>query len=153
MPGALRKLGITANGGQNQLKGRILRIAHCGYFGAFDILTSLAGLEMVLQQLGHEVELGAGVGRGPARVPRGGRARRRLAVPPACSTSPTASSSRRRSPTRASSLLREQFDVDLGLDWSDEELAERIGDYHGILIRSATQLTADLIDRGRRTSR
>jgi aspartate aminotransferase-like enzyme len=61
VPGALRKLGITANGGQNQLKGRILRIAHCGYFGAFDILTSLTGLEMVLQQLGHEVELGAGV--------------------------------------------------------------------------------------------
>ena len=34
--------GITANGGQDQLKGRILRIAHCGYFGAFDILTSLS---------------------------------------------------------------------------------------------------------------
>jgi aspartate aminotransferase-like enzyme len=61
VPGALRTLGITANGGQNQLKGRILRIAHCGYFGAFDILTSLAGLELALQQLGHEVELGAGV--------------------------------------------------------------------------------------------
>jgi aspartate aminotransferase-like enzyme len=62
VPGALRKLGITANGGQEQLKGRILRIAHCGYFGAFDILTSLSGLEMVLTQLGHDVELGAGVG-------------------------------------------------------------------------------------------
>jgi aspartate aminotransferase-like enzyme len=62
VPGALRKLGITANGGQNQLKGRILRIAHCGYFGAFDILTSLSGLEIVLQQLGHDVEFGAGVG-------------------------------------------------------------------------------------------
>jgi aspartate aminotransferase-like enzyme len=62
VPGALRKLGITANGGQNQLKGRIIRIAHCGYFGAFDILTSLSGLEMVLAQLGHEVEHGAGVG-------------------------------------------------------------------------------------------
>ena len=62
VPGALRKLGITANGGQDQLKGRILRIAHCGYFGAFDILTSLSGLEIVLQQLGHEVEHGAGVG-------------------------------------------------------------------------------------------
>ena len=34
VPGSLRKLGITANGGQDQLKGRILRIAHCGYFGA-----------------------------------------------------------------------------------------------------------------------
>jgi aspartate aminotransferase-like enzyme len=62
VPGALRKLGITANGGQEQLKGRILRIAHCGYFGAFDILTSLSGLEMVLTQLGQDVELGAGVG-------------------------------------------------------------------------------------------
>jgi D-3-phosphoglycerate dehydrogenase len=45
-------------------------------------------------------------------------------------------------------LLREHFDVDLGVDWSDEELAERIGEYHGILIRSATKLTEDLIDRG-----
>jgi aspartate aminotransferase-like enzyme len=61
IPGALRKLGIAANGGQDHLKGRILRIAHCGYFGAFDILTSLSGLEMALHQLGHEVEHGAGV--------------------------------------------------------------------------------------------
>ncbi len=44
-------------------------------------------------------------------------------------------------------LLREHFDVDLGLEWSDEELAERIGAYHGILIRSATKLTAELIGR------
>ena len=43
--------------------------------------------------------------------------------------------------------LREHFDVDLGVDWSPEELAERIGAYHGILIRSATRLTADLIAR------
>jgi serine---pyruvate transaminase len=62
VPGALRKLGITANGGQDHLKGRILRIAHCGYFGAFDIVTSLAGLEIVLDQLGREVEHGAGPG-------------------------------------------------------------------------------------------
>lgn len=54
--------GITANGGQSQLEGKILRIAHCGYFGAFDILTSLSGLEMTLRDLGAEVELGAGVG-------------------------------------------------------------------------------------------
>jgi len=44
-------------------------------------------------------------------------------------------------------LLRERFDVDLGLDWDDAELAERIGAYHGILVRSATKLTADLIAR------
>ncbi|MFI5008960.1 MAG: phosphoglycerate dehydrogenase [Solirubrobacterales bacterium] len=44
-------------------------------------------------------------------------------------------------------LLREHFEVDLGVDWSDEELAEKIGAYHGILIRSATKLTAELIER------
>jgi D-3-phosphoglycerate dehydrogenase / 2-oxoglutarate reductase len=45
-------------------------------------------------------------------------------------------------------LLRERFDVDLGLDWDDAQLAERIGVYDAILIRSATKLTADLIARG-----
>ena len=44
-------------------------------------------------------------------------------------------------------MLRERFDVDLGLDWSADELAERIGAYDAILIRSATKLTADLIAR------
>jgi len=62
VPGALRKLGITANGGQDHVKGRILRIAHCGYFGAFDIVTSLSGLEMALHQLGREVDHGAAAG-------------------------------------------------------------------------------------------
>jgi aspartate aminotransferase-like enzyme len=56
------RFGITIAGGQGRLKGRIARIAHCGYFGAFDILTSLSGLEIALSQLGHEVEHGAGVG-------------------------------------------------------------------------------------------
>ena len=42
------------------------------------------------------------------------------------------------------------FTVDLGVDWDDGELAERIGSYDGILIRSATQLTADLIARADR---
>jgi D-3-phosphoglycerate dehydrogenase len=44
-------------------------------------------------------------------------------------------------------LLRANFDVDLGLEMSDEELGEAIGSYDAILIRSATKLTADLIDR------
>ncbi len=47
-------------------------------------------------------------------------------------------------------LLREHFDVDLGFDWDDAELAERIGEYDGILIRSATTMTAQLIERGER---
>src|SRR5271165_4280000 len=44
-------------------------------------------------------------------------------------------------------LLREHFDVDVGVDWTEEELDQRIGAYHGILIRSATKMTAELIAR------
>jgi serine---pyruvate transaminase len=55
------RFGITIAGGQGHLKGKIARIAHCGYFGAFDIVVTVGGLEMTLRELGHEVELGAGV--------------------------------------------------------------------------------------------
>jgi D-3-phosphoglycerate dehydrogenase len=47
-------------------------------------------------------------------------------------------------------LLREHFDVDLGVGWSPEELAARIAEYDGILIRSATKLNAELIARASR---
>jgi len=47
-------------------------------------------------------------------------------------------------------LLREHFDVETGFDWSVEQLAERIGEFDAILVRSATQLTAELIERGER---
>ncbi|MDX6648389.1 MAG: D-3-phosphoglycerate dehydrogenase / 2-oxoglutarate reductase [Solirubrobacteraceae bacterium] len=48
-------------------------------------------------------------------------------------------------------LLRQHgFDVDVGVDWTPEQLQERIGDYDGLLIRSATQVTADLIARAQR---
>lgn len=44
-------------------------------------------------------------------------------------------------------LLRRDFEVELGLEMSDEELRERIAEFDAILIRSATQMTAELIDR------
>jgi serine---pyruvate transaminase len=55
------RFGITIAGGQGRLKGKIARIAHCGYFGAFDIVVTVAAFEMTLRELGHELELGAGV--------------------------------------------------------------------------------------------
>jgi aspartate aminotransferase-like enzyme len=55
------RYGITIAGGQGKLKGRIARIAHCGYFGAFDIIVTMSALEMTLRELGHEAEPGAGV--------------------------------------------------------------------------------------------
>ncbi len=47
-------------------------------------------------------------------------------------------------------LLREHFDVETGFDWAEQELAERIGDYDGIVIRSATKMTPELIARAGR---
>ena len=42
-------------------------------------------------------------------------------------------------------LLQEHFDVDLGVGWDRAELAEKIGAYDGILIRSATKLDAEML--------
>ncbi len=47
-------------------------------------------------------------------------------------------------------LLREDFDVEVGLGLTDGELGERIGEFDGIVIRSATKLTSDLIGRAAR---
>ncbi|MCE5195071.1 MAG: alanine--glyoxylate aminotransferase family protein [Nitrospiraceae bacterium] len=55
------KYGITAAGGQDQLKGKVFRIAHLGYADTFDVITAVAGVEMVLKGMGHPVKLGTGV--------------------------------------------------------------------------------------------
>jgi aspartate aminotransferase-like enzyme len=55
------RYGITIAGGQDHLKGKIVRIAHIGYFSEFDIITAISGLEMTLQDLGFSIRPGAGV--------------------------------------------------------------------------------------------
>ncbi len=55
------KHGITVVGGQDELEGKIIRLSHFGYCDKFDILTVIAGLELVLIELGHPVKLGTGV--------------------------------------------------------------------------------------------
>ncbi|MBI4744185.1 MAG: alanine--glyoxylate aminotransferase family protein [Actinobacteria bacterium] len=54
------KYGITIAGGQDHLAGKIFRVGHLGYFERFDILTTLAGLEMCLCELGYRFDLGSG---------------------------------------------------------------------------------------------
>jgi aspartate aminotransferase-like enzyme len=51
----------TLAGGQGKLKGKILRIAHLGYYDATDTLGLIGTLEIVLKKQGHRVELGQGV--------------------------------------------------------------------------------------------
>lgn len=55
------KYGIIAAGGQDKARGKIFRIAHLGYTDKFDIITAIAGIEMVLKGMGHPVKLGTGV--------------------------------------------------------------------------------------------
>ncbi|HVX33313.1 MAG TPA: phosphoglycerate dehydrogenase [Solirubrobacterales bacterium] len=43
-------------------------------------------------------------------------------------------------------LLRSRFEVDLGLDMSEDEFRAKLPEYDAILIRSATKMTPELID-------
>jgi D-3-phosphoglycerate dehydrogenase len=43
-------------------------------------------------------------------------------------------------------LLEEHFTVERGIGWSREELMERVGAYDALVVRSATKVTADLIE-------
>ena len=54
-------MGVTIAGGQEQLKGKIIRIAHMGFIDAFDIVVALSALEMALEKFGYKAERGKGV--------------------------------------------------------------------------------------------
>jgi len=57
-----REQGIQIQGGQAEMAGRIIRIGHCGYFDAYDIIATIAAIELSLESLDFPVELGRGVG-------------------------------------------------------------------------------------------
>lgn len=56
------KYGVTIAGGQDELEGKIFRLSHFGYADRFDVTTALSALELTLNELGHTVEFGRGVG-------------------------------------------------------------------------------------------
>jgi aspartate aminotransferase-like enzyme len=56
-----KQYGVKLAGGQDTLKGKIIRLAHMGYIDPFDVLAALSALELVLLEMGHPVEPGAGV--------------------------------------------------------------------------------------------
>ncbi len=55
------RFGITVAGGQDQAKGKIIRIAHLGYYDRLDVIMVVSALEMLLKEMGHCFELGAGI--------------------------------------------------------------------------------------------
>jgi aspartate aminotransferase-like enzyme len=65
------KYGVSITGGQDAVKGKIFRVAHLGYFGPFDILTSVTACEMALADLGVAVTRGAGTAAAEAILQAG----------------------------------------------------------------------------------
>ena len=59
--GLADRFGITTVGGQDKLKGKIVRVGHMGYMDELDVISGLAALEMVLNDLGLEIEPGVAV--------------------------------------------------------------------------------------------
>ncbi len=59
--GVRDRFAITIAAGQGDLKGRIFRIGHIGWFDVFDIATAIAAVEIVLVDLGADVERGVAV--------------------------------------------------------------------------------------------
>jgi len=59
--GVRNRFGITIANGQGELKGKIFRLGHIGWFDVFDITTQIAAVELVLADLGADVERGAAV--------------------------------------------------------------------------------------------
>src|SRR3954471_19782225 len=57
------RFGITIANGQGELKGKVFRIGHIGWFDVFDITTALAAVELALADAGADIERGVGVTR------------------------------------------------------------------------------------------
>ena len=56
-----KNFGAVVANGQGEMKGRIFRIAHLGYYDFADTVAFIACLEIILKKLGLPVELGSGV--------------------------------------------------------------------------------------------
>ena len=56
-----KQYGLKLANGQDALRGKIIRLAHMGHIDQFDILAAIAGVELVLKEMGHPIEIGAGV--------------------------------------------------------------------------------------------
>jgi serine---pyruvate transaminase len=65
------ELGVSIQGGQDQMEGKLIRIGHMGYLSPFDMLTAVGALELALARLGHHFESGAGVAAVQTRIKQG----------------------------------------------------------------------------------
>ncbi|MFQ5629267.1 MAG: pyridoxal-phosphate-dependent aminotransferase family protein [bacterium] len=55
------KYHVTVAGGQAQLKGKIFRVAHMGYYDHLDMVSFASAMELALRDMGWQFELGKAV--------------------------------------------------------------------------------------------
>lgn len=55
------KYGMSIAGGQEQLKGKIIRISHLGWQDEFDVLTAISGVGVGLREMGVEIDIEKGI--------------------------------------------------------------------------------------------
>lgn len=55
------EVGVTFAGGQDHLKGKILRISHLGFHDIFDTVVAISALELGLRKFGLDIKFGKGL--------------------------------------------------------------------------------------------
>ncbi len=63
--------GFKLAGGQDVLRGKIVRLGHMGYIDYFEVLGAIGALELTLLEMGHPVEVGAGTAAAQAAMAHG----------------------------------------------------------------------------------
>ena len=56
-----REFGVMIAGGQSELKGKIIRIAHIGYLDLIDVFSVISAIELCLLMMGIKNEVGLGL--------------------------------------------------------------------------------------------
>jgi serine---pyruvate transaminase len=61
-------LGVGVQGGQDQMKGKLVRIGHMGHLSPFDMLVAVGAFEIALVAAGAKINSGVGVAAVQARL-------------------------------------------------------------------------------------
>ena len=137
------ELGVSVQGGQDQMKGKLVRIGHMGYLSPFDMLIAVEALEMALAHLGHRFDIGAGVAAVARRIADEGLSERHggddVARP--AERFPQSAGSRGVSAATRSSRSTSRPGS------SRPSWREIIAPYHALVVRSATHVTREVIER------
>ena len=74
------RFGAVVANGQGEMKGKIFRIAHLGYYDYLDTIGIIAALEQVVSAAGGRAEFGAAVAAAQNVYVEAGKKKERVAV-------------------------------------------------------------------------